>query len=117
MALPDQLRDFYLSSAALYDATGANIIMSLGAMVDDNLELWSGAYDDTYMPFAGVVVFGGPGNGDRFFFPRWRSGVYGEGVFVWNHENDSRSWLANGLKDLLICTKANLLAENDSERS
>ncbi len=47
-------------------------------------------FADLYMPFDGVVFFADAGNGDQFFMSL--SGT--NEVYVWDHENDSRTWVA-----------------------
>jgi hypothetical protein len=42
------------------------------------------------MPFGGLVFFADAGNGDQFFMSL--SG--NKEIFVWDHESDSRTWVA-----------------------
>ena len=42
------------------------------------------------MPFSGLVFLADAGNGDQFFLSL--SG--NQEVYVWDHENDSRTWVA-----------------------
>nr|WP_329202312.1 MULTISPECIES: SMI1/KNR4 family protein [unclassified Streptomyces] len=51
-----------------------------------------------YMPFDALLFFGDNGGGDQFAFvqtPRRPD------VFVWEHETDSRRWVAGDLRDYL----------------
>ncbi len=48
-----------------------------------------------YMPFNHMLIFGGAGNGDLFFFPVHSDGSLAHAVFLWDHESDSRSYFAN----------------------
>lgn len=50
------------------------------------------------MPFDHVLAFGQTGNGDLFFHPVLRGEVR-EDVFVWDHEDDSRTWYARDVED------------------
>ena len=50
------------------------------------------------MPFDHVLAFGQTGNGDLFFHPVLRGEVR-EAVFVWGHEDDSRTWYARDVED------------------
>jgi SMI1-KNR4 cell-wall len=106
-SLPKELISIYHETDGIFDATGANIVSSLSDMVDDNLDLWGKGYEDVYMSLTSLFAFGGPGNGDRFFIPITPNGNYRRGVYLWNHENDSRTWLANGIKDFLIRCRVN----------
>ena len=54
------------------------------------------------MPFNHMLVFGGAGNGDLFFFPIHADGSLAHKIFLWDHETDSRSYFASGLKDLFL---------------
>jgi len=51
------------------------------------------------MPFNHLLFFGDAGNGDQFAFSIHADGkIYRPDVFVWNHEDDSRTWIAPSLK-------------------
>jgi len=42
------------------------------------------------MPFDGIVFFADAGNGDQFGISLSGS----QEIYVWNHEDDSRAWVA-----------------------
>lgn len=46
------------------------------------------------MSFDSLLFFGDNGGGDQFGFARTGTGM---DIFVWDHENDSRMWVASGL--------------------
>lgn len=50
-----------------------------------------------YMPFDNLVFFGGAGNGDLFALTITADLTCRKEVFVWNHEDDSRTWAAPDL--------------------
>ena len=50
-------------------------------------------FRDLYMPFDGLVFFADAGNGDQFALSL--SGNHE--VYVWNHEDDSRTWVASSV--------------------
>ena len=52
------------------------------------------------MPFDALLFFADAGNGDQFAFPITATAARDD-VFVWDHENDSRSWYAASLKSYL----------------
>lgn len=56
-------------------------------------------FDSLYLPFDGLNFFGDNGGGDQFAFVD-RAGK--SDVFVWEHEDDSRRWVANDLEDFLV---------------
>lgn len=51
-----------------------------------------------YMPFDPLVFFADGGNGDQFAL---LASIDREDVFVWNHETDSRTWVAPNLATYL----------------
>jgi len=51
------------------------------------------------MTFEACFFFADAGNGDQFFFPIQADGrINRPDVFVWDHESDSREWVANRLR-------------------
>ncbi|MDD9943430.1 MAG: SMI1/KNR4 family protein [Myxococcales bacterium] len=46
------------------------------------------------MPFDHLVFFADAGNGDQFALAVRGGQIRSPDVFVWNHEDDSRSWAA-----------------------
>jgi SMI1-KNR4 cell-wall len=55
-------------------------------------------FADLYMPFDALLFFADAGNGDQFAFVL-RDGR--KDVFAWDHETDSRSWVAPDLAKYL----------------
>jgi len=51
-----------------------------------------------YMLFDTLLFFAEAGNGDLFALPIINSQVGHRSVFAWNHENDSRTWVAPSIK-------------------
>jgi hypothetical protein len=50
---------------------------------------------DTNMSFEGLLFFAEAGNGDQFGFGRGA----GPSVYAWDHEDDSRRWVASNLRN------------------
>jgi hypothetical protein len=71
----------------------------LARIVDDN-QLFRNNQDfiRLYMPFDPLLFFADAGNGDQFAF-RWKAEL--PDIFVWDHENDSRTWVAPSLAKYL----------------
>jgi len=108
--LPDSLREFYAETNGVHAHYGTELVMPLQAAVEENEDLrYSPEYRELYMPFNHMLVFGGAGNGDRFFFPIRADGSIWFTVFLWDHECDSREYFANGLGDLFLRHATNLL--------
>ena len=98
-AFPPELQALLLESNGLFDDRGDWLVHSTEYMIPDILGLWD--IDDLYMHPKGMLVFGGPGDGDRYFFPVLPNGEYADNIFQWSHEDDSRQWIAESLKDFL----------------
>ena len=100
--LCDSLSDFLKVSDGIDDEYGMPLVWNLDELVKVNLEFRKYPdFKDLYMPFDSMLFFGAYGNGDQFFYPIL-NGKIRNVVFNWNHENDSRTWIANSLMDLLI---------------
>ena len=54
-----------------------------------------------YMSFDNTLFFGDAGNGDQFAYPICDGVIRRPDIFVWNHENDSRMWIAPSLQRYL----------------
>ena len=66
----------------------------------DNVELrTTPTFAELYMPFDPLLFFADAGNGDQFAFVVQPPGR--DHVFAWNHEDDSRNWVAPGLAEYL----------------
>ena len=99
---PEELAALYLEVGAIYDDTSAAIVQGIDYTVDDCKDFWGTNNEDIFMDMNSMFPFGGDGGGDRFFIRISGSGLYLRGVYSWNHENDSRTWHANNIKDLLM---------------
>jgi hypothetical protein len=55
-----------------------------------------------YMPFDALLFFGEAGNGDQFFYRILDGEVRDPDIYLWDHENDSRTWRAGGLQTFLL---------------
>ncbi|MFF6805248.1 SMI1/KNR4 family protein [Streptomyces sp. NPDC012616] len=98
-SLPAALKDFWRLADGAHDEDGFAVVCSVGEVMGRNLEFRSSAaFRDLYMPFDPLLLFGESAGGDLFACV-----VKPErpDVFVWDHENDSRRWAANGLEDYL----------------
>ncbi len=96
---PLDLAAFLAESDGLTGEYGLGLVWPLARIVEDNLMFRT--FEDfasLYMPFDPLLFFADAGNGDQFAF-RWRADLID--VFVWDHENDSRTWVASNLKQYL----------------
>jgi hypothetical protein len=100
---PGDLRSLLGESDGVEAEYGLGLIWPLDRIVEDNLNFRkSESFRDIYMPFDHLLFFGDAGNGDQFAFPIQGDGVIHRcDVFAWNHEDDSRNWVAPSLKTFL----------------
>lgn len=97
--LPDELRDILSESNGIEGEYGLGLLWDGSRIKEDNLRFRSSSdFPDLYMPFDNLLFFGDAGNGDQFAFTILRGGVTRSDIFVWNHEDDSRTWIAPSLK-------------------
>jgi SMI1 / KNR4 family (SUKH-1) len=99
IALPDELVALLSETDGVADKHGGWFIWSCKQIRDDNLRFRSHPdFRELYMPFDSLVFFGDAGNGDQFAFPVCGQTIPRRDVFAWNHENDSRTWVAPDLE-------------------
>jgi hypothetical protein len=97
--LPDELRSILSESNGIEGKYGLGLLWDGARILQDNrLFRSSPDFPDLYMPFDHLLFFGDAGNGDQFAFSILRGGVTRSDIFVWNHEDDSRSWIAPSLE-------------------
>jgi len=98
VAVPEELLGLWRECNGITGKYGAGI-WSAEETIRENLELRSyPEQNDLYMSFDPLFCFAWAGNGDLFFFPIQAGGIHNADIFIWNHENDSRMWVANDLE-------------------
>ncbi|MFI0242307.1 SMI1/KNR4 family protein [Streptomyces sp. NPDC016845] len=98
-SLPSELRQLLLESNGLTGHTHVDIVWPIDQIVETNLSFWSDTtFAQLYMPFDPFLFFGDNGGGDQFAFVQTPERP---DIFVWEHESDSRRWVANDLQDYL----------------
>ncbi|MFD8705854.1 SMI1/KNR4 family protein [Kitasatospora sp. NPDC059648] len=97
--LPNELTALLRESNGVEGEYRLELIWSIERIVTDNLALRGDADLATlYMPFDCLLFIGDAGSGDQFaLVPNTRH----PDVFVWDNENDSRTWVAPGLAKYL----------------
>ena len=81
---------------------GLGLIWCAERIVADNLRFRSSTdFQELYMPFDCLVFFADAGNGDQFAYSVTGGAIRRDDVFVWNHETDSRAWVAPNLATYL----------------
>jgi hypothetical protein len=93
--LPRELAELLLECDGVEDEYGAGLVWPVERIKDDNLAFRANSdFASLYMPFDPLLFFADAGNGDQFAFVlRDRPAD----VFVWDHETDSRTWIAPSL--------------------
>jgi hypothetical protein len=99
--LPRDLRGLLSESDGVHGEFDLGLVWPAARIVEDNLRMRTGMVPgDAFMPFDPLLFFGDAGNGDCFAFPLV-SAPRDQNVFAWDHEDDSRSWVAPDLRRFL----------------
>lgn len=102
VSLPKELKNLLQESNGVEGSYGLGLIWSTERIKRDNLSFrHSSDFKDLYMPFDHLLFFADAGNGDQFAFAVLNNKIRNPDVFVWNHENDSREWVAPSLEKYL----------------
>ena len=102
MRLPQSLRELLAESNGVRGEYDLALIWPIERIVADNRSFReSKSFRTLYMPFEGLLFFADAGNGDQFAFAVAGGQVRRPDIFVWNHEDDSRTWLAKNLHEYL----------------
>lgn len=100
--IPNELKSLLKESNGIYGEYGLNLIWNIKRIVEDNLSFRNSSdFKDLYMPFDCLLFFGDNGNGDQFAYSILNGVINKNDIYVWNHEDDSRIWVAPSLKHLL----------------
>jgi hypothetical protein len=96
--LPDEIRDLLSETNGVEGEYGLGLVWPAERIGDDNARFRSDpTYADLYLPFEGLVFFSDAGNGDQFAMSLRGAGD----IYVWNHEDDSRMWVASTVMEFL----------------
>ena len=102
VSLPDELRHLLLESDGVVGRHGVDLIWNAERIRTDNLAFRSNKdFSQLYMPFDHLLFFADAGNGGQFAFAVLAGVIRNPDVFAWNHENDSRVWVASSLAKYL----------------
>lgn len=95
---PSDLQNLLLESDGLEGEYGLGLVWSLNRIIEDNLSFRKNTeFKELYMPFDCLLFFADAGNGDQFAFSIQAGIIRRNDVFVWSHEDDSRTWAATSL--------------------
>jgi len=97
--LPAELMSLLSESDGVEGEYGMGLIWPIDQILKENLALREDVdLARLYMPFGSLLFFGDAGNGDLFALVPHTGRP---DVFAWNHENDSRTWVASRLGQYL----------------
>ncbi len=98
LALDEQLRNCLSESNGINGEYGLGLVWPLVRIVHDNQYFGTDPdFRELYMPFDNLPFFGDAGNGDQVAFPIQDGAIRNLDVFAWDHEDDSRTWVAPSL--------------------
>lgn len=100
LSFPESLRDVLRTSNGIKGKYGLSLLWSLEGIVEQNVKFReTESFKDLYMPFDYLLFFADAGNGDQFAFSIAADGlIHRPDVYAWNHEDDSRNWVAPSLR-------------------
>ena len=102
ISLPTALKNLLEETNGVEGKYGLGLIWDTERIEQDNLSFrTSSNFKDYYMPFDHLLFFADAGNGDQFAFGIIDKKIRNRDIFVWNHENDSREWVAPSLEKYL----------------
>ncbi|PEY99681.1 SMI1/KNR4 family protein [Bacillus sp. AFS018417] len=101
--LPTELKTFLNETDGVYGEYGCPLIWSSNQIQQENINIRSHKeLNDFCMTFESLFFFSDAGNGDLFAYAVTKNGTIEKGdIYVWNHENDSRTWVAPSLQKFI----------------
>ena len=100
--LPSDLKNLLRETDGVTGDYASRYIWNLARINADNLKFRnSKALKEIYMSFDSLLFFGDAGNGDQFAYSIQNGLVRRNDIFVWDHEDDSRKWVAPSLEKYL----------------
>ncbi len=98
----EELKSLLLETNGIKSEFQVDLIWSLDRILNDNIQFRNYRdFKELYMPFDCLLFFADAGNGDQFAYTIIDGKIRRNDVFVWNHENDSRIWVASSLKQYI----------------
>ncbi|MFJ9036660.1 SMI1/KNR4 family protein [Streptomyces sp. NPDC102406] len=99
-AIPHALRELLLETDGITDDYGTDVVWRAEKILSENESFRQNAqFRDLYQSFDALMFFGDNGGGDQFAFVRQTA--RDDEIFVWDHETDSRTWVAASLENYL----------------
>lgn len=99
VTLPVDLKSLLLEPNGVRGAFGLRLIWTVEEIHQYNSKMRTDpTFVHAFMPFHCLLFFADAGNGDLFAFSIVQGKVGRSAVYIWNHEDDSRTWAAPSLK-------------------
>ncbi|MCP3764888.1 SMI1/KNR4 family protein [Domibacillus sp. A3M-37] len=100
--LSKQLLNLLSETNGILDSSDYPLVWSTDQIVEENLFFRNfDDYKDIYMPFDHLLFFSNAGTGDLFGLAVLNGSIQKDDVYVWDHGDDSRTWIASSLKEFL----------------
>ncbi|WP_374339555.1 SMI1/KNR4 family protein [Methyloversatilis sp.] len=97
--LPSDLTALLLETDGVFGSYELGMVWPVERIARENVEFRSSTnLRRLYMSFDSLLFFGDAGNGDQFAFAVVDGQVRREDIYAWNHEDDSRVWVAPSLQ-------------------
>ncbi|MGW1006487.1 SMI1/KNR4 family protein [Streptomyces sp. NPDC002520] len=97
--LPESLRELLAETDGIEANYGTEVVWTAEKILEENQAFRANEqFRNLYMPFDALMFFGDNGGGDQFAFVRTPAR---DEIFVWDHETDSRTWIASSLESYL----------------
>ena len=95
-SLPTPLLELLRETNGVRGRYGLGLVWPIERIESDNVQFRCNQdFRGLYMPFDPLLFFADAGNGDQFAFPVVPRR---DEIFVWDHETDSRTWVAPSLE-------------------
>ncbi|WP_089686255.1 SMI1/KNR4 family protein [Catalinimonas alkaloidigena] len=100
--LPAALEELYTQTNGITVSTDGNgldeLVWSIEKVIEVNQSYRANLdFKSLFMSFEQLLFISASGNGDLFGFVTLQNSFERQDIFVWNHEDDSRTWVAPSL--------------------
>ena len=94
-SLPAVLRELLMETNGVCAGYDSGLIWSVEQIRDTNSAFRDNKYfKELYMPFDNLLFFADEGNGNQYAFVVTNNKITRPDIFCWEHETDSRVWIA-----------------------
>ncbi|MES5865819.1 SMI1/KNR4 family protein [Bacillus cereus group sp. RP32] len=98
--LPDELRNILFETNGIeYSEFNLPLVWNTDRVQKENYKMRNEKFfKEMYMPFDSLLFIADAGNGDLFGYRVLNGLINNYDIYIWNHENDSRTWVAPNLQ-------------------